>query len=82
MKGQRGQHLAGAATGGGTEMQVPKKVHEGLEAVRESGKTNMFITPQVIRWALALGYPETAQWIESHRNEYWVGVFEGFSCES
>jgi len=63
-------------------MQVPKKVYDGLEAVRVSGKTNMLITPQVIRWALAMGYPETAQWIETHRNEYWVGVFEGFSSES
>lgn len=59
-------------------MQVPKIVWEGLEAVRVSGKTNMLIVSDVIRCAQMLSYPETARWIEEHRNQYWEGVFQGF----
>lgn len=59
-------------------MKVPKNVWEGLEAVRVSGKTNMLIVSDVIRCAQMLGYPETAQWIQDHRSEYWEGVFQGF----
>jgi hypothetical protein len=63
-------------------MQVPKNVWEGLEAVRSSGKTNMLIISEVIHTAQAMGYPETARWIENHRNDYWVGVFQGFVASS
>jgi hypothetical protein len=60
-------------------MQVPKRVYEGLEAVRASGRTNMLIVHEVIRCARTMGYPETARWIEDNRNRYWEGIFQGFS---
>ncbi|THF74378.1 DUF5049 domain-containing protein [Cohnella fermenti] len=60
-------------------MKVPKRVYEGLEAVRSSGRTNMLIVSDVLRCARSMGYPETAQWIEDNRNPYWEGIFQGFS---
>jgi hypothetical protein len=59
-------------------MNVPKNVWEGLEAVRVSGQTNMLVISDVVRCAQMLGYQETAQWIQDHRNEYREGVFQGF----
>jgi len=62
-------------------IQVSQKVYEGLEAVRQSGRTNMLDVPVVIYWAEVLGYQETANWIRQHRNEYAKGVFEGFEAK-
>ncbi|ALS28847.1 DUF5049 domain-containing protein [Paenibacillus sp. JMULE4] len=61
---------------------VPKKVLEGLEAVRRLGAVNMLDRPGVIHWADKLGYPETAQWIRENPKKYSEGVFTGFEAES
>lgn len=63
-------------------IQVSQKVYAGLEAVRESGRTNMLDVPVVIYWAEVLGYPETSQWIREHRSEYSHGVFDGFEIKT
>jgi hypothetical protein len=62
-------------------IQVPKKVYEGLEAVRSSGVTNMFDYPKVIYFAGEWGYEETVQWLKEHKKEYSLGVFQGFEIE-
>jgi len=62
-------------------IRVEKEVLDGLEAVRKSGKTNMFDRPKVIELAKALGYPETAEWVEKNREKYSEGIFKGFTSE-
>lgn len=59
-------------------IRVPKLVLKGLEAVRRSGRTNMFDRPAVIAIALELGFDDTAAWVNSHRKEYAEGIFQGF----
>lgn len=66
---------------------MPTKVHpavlEGLEAVRESGQTNMFDRESVVAIALQLGYRQTALWVndKANREQYASGIFEGFESE-
>jgi hypothetical protein len=60
-------------------IQVPTAVLDGLETVRESGETNNMADQQAVQAIAArLGYPETADWIEAHPQEYAEGVFRGF----
>ena len=61
---------------------VPASVWQGLEAVRQSGATNMLDRPAVIQIAQELGYPETVQWIEDNPGQYSEGIFRGFVVES
>lgn len=61
---------------------VPAAVWQGLEAVRQSGATNMLDRPAVIRIAKRLNFPETARWIEGHPGQYCEGIFRGFVVES
>jgi len=56
---------------------VPAAVYEGLEAVRQSGATNMFDRPRVIELAEIMGYDETAEWVRDHRSEYARLLFAG-----
>ncbi|MFC0213865.1 DUF5049 domain-containing protein [Paenibacillus chartarius] len=63
-------------------VKVPKKVLEGLEAVRRLGAVNMLDRPGVVHWADKLGYPEAAQWIRDHPKTYAEGVFAGFEADS
>jgi len=63
------------------KIRVPKGVLEGLEAVRESGVTNMLNRPVVARLAEEMGFKEAARWIETHRKEYAEGIFRGFAAE-
>ena len=56
---------------------VPAAVYEGLEAVRQSGYTNMFDRPRVIELAEMMGYDETAEWVRDHRSEYARLLFAG-----
>ncbi|HEY3379235.1 MAG TPA: DUF5049 domain-containing protein [Armatimonadota bacterium] len=46
---------------------VPAVVLEGLEAVRQSGYTNMLDRPRVIELAEMMGYEETAAWLRENR---------------
>lgn len=60
---------------------VSKQILEGLDAIRESGYTNMLDRPTVMRLADQLGYPETAEWIRKHKADYAQGIFRGFQAE-
>jgi hypothetical protein len=62
-------------------IRVPAVVLEGLEAVRQSGKTNMFDRKAVQFWANNLEHWETVLWIEGHQGDYARGIFEGFEVE-
>ncbi len=57
---------------------IPADVFVGLDAVRQSGLTNMLDYPRVIEIAELWGYAETADWLRDHRREYARGVFHGF----
>ena len=66
-----------------TKILVSAEVLEGLEAVRGSGKTNMFDRPRVIELAFEMGYEETGFWVQENRKQYAEGIFRGFaSAES
>jgi hypothetical protein len=56
---------------------VPAAVYAGLEAVRQSGATNMLDRPRVIELAEMMGYDETAEWVREHRSEYARLIFAG-----
>lgn len=66
----------------GGPVRVPAFVLRALEAVRESGATNMLDRPLVIEIARAFGADEAADWIEVHRSEYAEGIFRGFISET
>ncbi len=61
---------------------VPAAVWQGLEAVRNSGTTNMLDRPAVIKIAEFLGFHETARWIEGHHGQYAEGLFKGFVVDT
>ena len=60
-------------------IQIPEHILEGIDAVREAQTTNMFHANTVRLQAVALGYLETAQWIEANLEIYCSGVFRGFA---
>jgi hypothetical protein len=60
---------------------VPVDVLEGLEAVRQSGRTNMLEVSAVQLIAYQLGYHGTVLWIEDNEERYAVGIFHGFEAE-
>jgi hypothetical protein len=53
-------------------------VFDGLETVQEVGETNMQDNQAVQDIAIRMGYPETAQWVHEHPQEYSEGLFRGF----
>ena len=59
-------------------IRVPTAVYAGLDAIRRSGQTNMFARAQVIRLAAALGFADTAAWVEAYPEQYLAGVLAGF----
>lgn len=61
-------------------IQIPERILEGINAVREANTTNMFNAHFVRLQAVALGYLETAQWIEANSETYCSGVFRGFAA--
>jgi Domain of unknown function (DUF5049) len=61
---------------------VPEQILEGINAVRDANTTNMFDANMVRIQAAALGYPETARWIEANLETYCSGVFRGFAALS
>ena len=60
---------------------VSAAVYQGLEAVRQSGYTNMIDRPRVIELAEMMGYPEVAEWVRENRNLYAVAIFGGFVAD-
>jgi len=62
-------------------VSVPAAVYEGLEAVRQSGETNMFDRPRVIELAEMMGFDETAEWVRDHRSEYARLLFAGVTID-
>ena len=60
------------------KVKVTRPVLEGIEAVRDSGLTNMLDRPVVILLARQAGFEEAAQWIETHTRQYAEGIFHGF----
>ncbi|MHB1458760.1 MAG: DUF5049 domain-containing protein [Armatimonadota bacterium] len=60
------------------KVQIPKNVLDGLEAVRVSGKTNMFDVNKVIELALEMDFVDTAFWIYENRRLYATGIIQGF----
>lgn len=62
-------------------IEIPQRILEGIDAVREANTTNMFDANMVRLQATALGYHETAQWIEANLETYCNGVFRGFAAQ-
>jgi hypothetical protein len=62
------------------KVKVPKVVLDGLEAVRQSGLTNMLDRPVVAQLAAELGFESAARWIKTHRRESAEGIFHGFEA--
>lgn len=61
-------------------IKVPERILQGIDAVREANTTNMFNAGTVRLQAVALGYLETAQWIEANLETYCSGIFRGFAA--
>jgi len=59
-------------------IKVTQKVFDGIEAVRNSGLTNMLDKYTVQRLCLDLEYYEAVVWIEDHNKEYARAISEGF----
>lgn len=57
---------------------VPHLVMQGLEAIQAVNKTALYSWLAAEQTALELGYPETAQWIQSHLELYIRGIKQGF----
>jgi hypothetical protein len=61
------------------KVRIPAAVWEGLDAVRQSGLTNMLDRPRVIEIAELWGYDETAEWLRANSKAYSEGIFAGFA---
>lgn len=46
-------------------VEIPREAYNGLEAIRQSGATNMLDRPMVIYLAREWGFDATADWIEN-----------------
>lgn len=63
-------------------VKVPQDVLDGLEAVRQSGLTNMLDRTRVQQIANEMGYSATVLWIqEEPKKTYAQGIFNGFEAE-
>ena len=64
------------------KVKIPAGVFNGLEAVRISGRTNMFDRPVVAAIAMELGFVETAFWLTDKANHkaFAEGIFRGFQA--
>ena len=63
-------------------VRVPREVFEGIEAVRQSGLTNMLDCPAVAEIADAMGFEASARWLRAHRDLYARAIFHGFEVDS
>ncbi|HAG84214.1 MAG TPA: hypothetical protein DCL61_24420 [Cyanobacteria bacterium UBA12227] len=57
---------------------VPRTVLQGFNAIQAADKTILYSWIAAERMAIELGYPETAQWIESNLDKYGIGIERGF----
>ena len=62
-------------------VRIPRLVYEGIEAVRQSGRTNMLDRTTVQRLCMKLSYYNAVVWLELNKREYAKGIFEGFEVE-
>lgn len=62
-------------------IKVPAKVFYGLETVRQSGITNMFMVDQVQKYAFLNGDDDTVTWIEDNPGSLTRGVIAGVESE-
>jgi len=62
-------------------VRVTREVFDGIEAVRQSGLTNMLDRPVVAKLAGEMGYGEAARWVRLHRDLYSRAIFCGFEVE-
>ena len=65
----------------GGPIAVSQDVFDGIEAVRQSGVTNMLARDTVREVALLLGYEHTCLWLEEHPDLYSQAVFRGLAVE-
>lgn len=64
------------------QVKVSQEVFEGMEAIRQSGATNMLDMNNVKDLADQLGYYETYQWIDNvDRGTYAKAIFKGLTTE-
>ena len=61
-----------------TKVPIPAGVMKGLEAIRLSGRTNMFDMPRVVEIAVEMDLFDAAMWIESNGSLYCQGLIQGF----
>lgn len=59
-------------------VKVSEAVLSGLQAVRDSGATNMLDRPRVIELLEQFGHDQAAAWLISNMELYSQGVFQGF----
>lgn len=62
-------------------VRVPRRVLEGIEAVRCSGLTNMLDRPRVANLAASMGFAEASRWVRRHRDLYTRAIFHEFEVE-
>jgi post-segregation antitoxin (ccd killing protein) len=60
------------------KVPIPANVLEGVEAVRQSGKTNMLDVSRVIELAFEMEHYATVLWLHENRRQYSKGLFQGF----
>ena len=62
------------------KIKIPAAVFQGIEAVRQSGRTNMLARDVVAAIALELGYVDAAFWLTDKANHkaYAQGISNGF----
>ena len=65
------------------KIKIPAAVLTGIEAVRQSGATNMLDIPMVQQLARKMGFQEAADWLTDPANKqtYAQGFFPGFEAE-
>ena len=66
----------------GDPVVVGPAVLQGIEAVRETGLTNMLDRLEVARIAHAFGHYAARAWIEANPTAYAEGIFRGFVATS
>lgn len=59
-------------------IKVNKDILRGIEAVRDSGITNMLDHPRVIELLETMGHDQAATWVAENKRAYCQGIFQGF----
>ena len=59
-------------------IKVSQAVLDGIDAVRESGETNMCDYNAVMRLAFDSNYHATVDWMANNKKAYVKGIFAGF----